>query len=61
LLLVEKIDCDVEKIYQDLPNGDPEKSNGSTDKIKTILNIDLDTLVRLDEGLEPTIDFIKNS
>jgi len=59
--LVEKIDCDVEKIYQDLPNGDPEKSNGSTDKIKTILNIDLDTLVRLDEGLEPTIDFIKNS
>lgn len=59
--LVEKIDCDVEKIYQDLPNGDPEKSNGSTDKIKTILNIDLDTLVRLDEGLESTIDFIKNS
>jgi len=59
--LVEKIDCDVEKIYQDLPNGDPEKSNGSTDKIKTILNIDLDMLVRLDEGLESTIDFIKNS
>jgi hypothetical protein len=51
----------VEKIYQDLPNGDPEKSNGSTDKIKTILNIDLDMLVRLDEGLESTIDYIKNS
>jgi UDP-glucose 4-epimerase len=58
-ILAEKIGYDVHKIYQDLPNGDPEKSNGSTGKMEKILNVNLTKLVQLDDGLASTIDFIK--
>ncbi len=59
-ILAEKIGHDVQKIYQDLPNGDPEESNGSTGKMETILSVNLTELVQLDDGLASTIDFIKN-
>jgi nucleoside-diphosphate-sugar epimerase len=59
-ILSEKIGYDVQKIYQDLPNGDPEESNGSTGKMETNLSVNLTELVQLDDGLASTIDFIKN-
>lgn len=59
-ILVEKVGCNVQKIYQSLPNGDPEKSNGSTGKMEKTLNVNLTKLVQLDDGLASTIDFIKN-
>jgi UDP-glucose 4-epimerase len=58
--LSEKIGYDTHKTYQDLPNGDPKESNGSTEKMEAILNVNLTELVQLDDGLSSTIDFIKN-
>ena len=44
---------------KELPVGDPEKSNGTYDKLKTHLNIIPNDFVKLENGLEKTIEFIR--
>jgi len=60
-ILIKKIDVDAEKIYKDLPAGDPVHSNGTCDKMKNILNINLKELTSLKTGLTKTIDFIRSN
>jgi nucleoside-diphosphate-sugar epimerase len=58
-LLISKIAPDVSKNYGELPLGDPEQSNGTIDKMKKLLHVDLSRLIKLEEGLKLTIEFIK--
>jgi len=50
----------VEKIYQELPAGDPEQSDGTTEKMVKLFNVKLDDFTKLDEGLIETIQYIRN-
>ena len=49
-----------EIIRKKLPEGDPERSEGTYNKLKNILSIDIDKFVKLEDGLRATIDYIKN-
>ena len=60
IMLSKDMMVDIDKIYQDLPEGDPEKSNGTTDKMVRFLGIDLNGMVRIAEGLSKTIKFIRS-
>ena len=57
IMLSKDIMVDIDKIYQDLPEGDPEQSNGTTDKMGRILGIDQHGMIRIAEGLSKTIKF----
>ena len=46
-------------INKDLPLGDPERSDGTFDKLTTFLNLNLNEFTNLKNGLKATIDFIK--
>ena len=43
--------------YTELLSGDPEQSDGTTNKMKTILSLNPEFFVKLDDGLKNTIDF----
>ena len=58
---MKEIKISVEKNYNLLPVGDPEKSNGTTEKMVELLNVDLKQMVSLEEGLIETIKFINNN
>ena len=45
-------------IRKDLPHGDPIKSSGTYNKIKSVLKIDVKKFTRLEDGLKKTIDKI---
>ena len=60
IMLSKDIMVDIDKTYQDLPEGDPEKSNGTTDKMVRVLGIDLHGMVRTAVGLSKTIKFIRS-
>ena len=47
-------------IRKNLPKGDPEKSFGTYDKIKNILNIDINTFSDLNTGLMDTFEYFNN-
>ncbi len=49
------LNADPPIIKKELPKGDPEKSEGTYEKIKEILNIDLSNFVNLENGLQKTI------
>jgi nucleoside-diphosphate-sugar epimerase len=59
-MLSKDIMVDIDKIYEDLPEGDPEQSNGTTDKMVRVLGIDLHGMVRIAVGLSKTIKFIRS-
>jgi UDP-glucose 4-epimerase len=59
--LMKEIKISVEKNYNLLPVGDPEKSNGTTEKMVELLNVDLKQMVSLEEGLIETVRFINNN
>ena len=59
--LMTIIGKNVEKIYKDLPIGDPEVSSGYIDKMINLFNLDSSKLIQLDVGLKKTVDFINNS
>ncbi len=51
----EILNADPKVIKKELPKGDPEKSEGTYEKIREILNIDLENFVTLENGLQKTI------
>ena len=57
--LSKQIGTSITKIYKPLEPGDPEKSNGTKEKMIDILNIKLDALTPFSEGLKQTIEFLK--
>jgi len=50
---------DVNKVP--LPQGDPEKSGGNSDKIRSILESNPKDFVKIQNGLEQTIDYIRKN
>lgn len=60
IMLSKDIMMDIDKTYQELPEGDPEQSNGTTDKMVRVLGIDLYGMVRIAVGLSKTIKFIRS-
>ena len=57
-ILSDYIGSPVKKIYKPMEPGDPEKSNGTTEKMTEILNIKPDSMVAITDGLKRTIDFL---
>jgi UDP-glucose 4-epimerase len=60
-MLANVIKIDPEIVVKELPHGDPEKSGGTYNKLKNILNIDIDQFVKLEKGLSSTINLIKKA
>lgn len=58
-VLSDLINFNPEIKYRELPLGDPEKSEGTYNKLQNILNIDLNEFVSLEDGLDRTIEFFK--
>jgi len=50
----------IKKEYLGLPIGDPEQSSGTIQKMETLFDIDLLSLLGLNDGLVETIKFIRN-
>jgi UDP-glucose 4-epimerase len=48
-----------EKFYESLPVGDPEQSDGTTNKMVELFKLELDNFKKLDDGLVETIQYIK--
>lgn len=59
-MLSKDLNVDVDKTYQNLPEGDPEQSNGTTDKMVRLLGIDMHGMVRIALGLSETIKFLRS-
>jgi len=59
-MLIDAVGVKVEKIYQELPAGDPEHSKGTTTKMQRLLGIDLESMVPIDAGLLSTINFLRS-
>ena len=60
-IISRKLNFEAKKIYKPLSKGDPLKSDGTTSKMEIFLDIDTTELTKIDEGLEKTINFIKNN
>ncbi len=58
-MLMSQVGYNVDKIYRDLSIGDPERSNGSVEKMINLLDADILSLTQLDTGLKQTIEFIR--
>ena len=54
------VGVNVNKIYQDLAEGDPEYSDGTVDKMVRLFSIETSNFSRLKEGLQETIQHIKS-
>lgn len=54
-MIMDITGCNVNRIYRELPLGDPRESNGTTKKMNSFLGIDPDSLTSLEEGLAVTI------
>ena len=50
----------VEKKYQNLPIGDPEQSDGTTEKMAKLFDMELSSFSELEYGILKTIKFIRN-
>ncbi len=59
-LLSKSIDYNQDPIHTDFLIGDPLKSDGTTKKLKSILNLDPKRFTDLEDGLNQTILSIKN-
>lgn len=47
------------KIFKELPEGDPKQSKGTIKKMEQLLGINSNDMVKLESGLNETIDFFK--
>lgn len=59
-MLGKVIDVRIDKSYQDLPDGDPEQSSGTTSKMLRVMGIELQEMVGITEGLSETIKFLRS-
>ena len=48
-----------EIILKDLPSGDPEQSDGTYEKIKDIIDVNIEKFIKLEDGLSYTIGFME--
>lgn len=47
--------------YKPLPAGDPEKSDGTSEKMIELLEVNIENFTVIDEGLKKTISYIKKA
>ena len=47
--------------YEPLPAGDPEKSDGTSEKMIELLEVNIENFTVIDEGLKKTISYIKKA
>jgi UDP-glucose 4-epimerase len=59
-MLIAAVGTEVEKIYKELPAGDPKRSKGTTVKMRHLLGTDLNDMVPIDAGLLSTVNFIRD-
>ena len=59
-LLINAVGTKVEKIYQELPAGDPKLSHGTTAKMQRFLDTDLNGMVSIEAGLLSTVNFLRS-
>lgn len=58
LFILSKIlNKSAQTVLRDLPYGDPEISDGTTDKMSQLFNIDIKNMISLKSGLKKTINF----
>ena len=60
-IIKDILNADPQIIKKELPKGDPEKSEGTYEKVRDILDIDLAKFVTLENGLEKTINSLLSS
>lgn len=58
-MLADIMKVQPEVIQNELPPGDPERSVGTYNKLKNVLNIDVNQFVKIEEGLNSTIEYIR--
>ena len=58
--LIEIIQSKSNIIFRDLPIGDPERSNGTIEKLKTNYDVKLDNFEDFENGLKFTVEDMKN-
>ena len=58
-MLINKIGGDIDKNYQALPVGDPVLSIGTTEKMVSLLNVELIDMIPIESGISKTVDFIR--
>lgn len=58
--MMKIVDVEVEKSYKKLPVGDPEQSDGTTEKMVGFFKVKLDDFTKLEEGLIETIKYIRD-
>ena len=57
--LIKATGSKVNKIYKEMKEGDPKKSNGTSNKLKNILNMTPDSMTSIEKGLIKTIESMK--
>ena len=57
--LSQILNIEAKCIYRDLPLGDPERSSGTTLTMEKILNVKLNNLIKIEDGLKKTIEWEK--
>ncbi len=60
-ILSDELSIVPQVIKQNLPEGDPEKSEGSSNKLCSLLDFNLESLVDIKDGLRCTIEYIKET
>ena len=58
--MMDIIDVEVDKKYNNLSLGDPEKSEGAVVKMVKLFSNEIDQFTTLEKGLEETIQYIRN-
>jgi UDP-glucose 4-epimerase len=58
--MMDVVGINIDKIYQDLSKGDPEQSDGTVEKMIRLFSIEISSFLKLREGLQETIQYIKN-
>jgi len=59
--LAEIINVKPEKIYCELPAGDPEQSLGSTEQMCRLLGVQTEKFIKIRDGLVDTINYIREN
>jgi hypothetical protein len=58
--MMKIIDVKVEANYQSLATGDPEQSDGSTEKMVKLFTVELNKFTKLNNGLVDTVQYFLN-
>jgi len=58
--MMDVVGVEVNKVYRDLPFGDPEQSDGTVENMVRLFSIKIEQLIELEAGLKKTVEYIRN-